>query len=86
MTCWKCQANFCWLCSTRLLNKSPYDHFNDPKSECYQKLYEGLFNIDQDEGDELDDEIEFMIAEIDDFLNSDDEEDLNEDLYQFLNM
>lgn len=58
MTCWKCQENFCCLCSAKLLNKSPYEHFNDPISECYQQLYKGLNNEDGDESDD-----EFIIVQ-----------------------
>lgn len=55
MTCSKCQTYFCWLC-LKVLNKSdPYSHFNKANSECFEKLFEGVYNINNDEDNDEDD-------------------------------
>lgn len=41
MICYKCQPpiHFCYLCGTILDPRNPFGHFNNPNSECNQKLY-----------------------------------------------
>ncbi len=41
VTCFKCHNNFCWLCLAKISNSTPYIHFNNSRSKCYQKLFEG---------------------------------------------
>lgn len=40
MTCMRCSAHFCHLCSTYLDPRYPYGHFGQPGSFCYQRLGE----------------------------------------------
>ncbi|XP_022239186.1 E3 ubiquitin-protein ligase RNF14-like isoform X2 [Limulus polyphemus] len=50
MTCWKCSTYFCWLCMSRLSSTSPYLHFNDLTSPCFDQLFQGIFNpADEDD-------------------------------------
>ena len=44
MTCGKCHAYFCWLCLKVLSKSDPYSHFNKSNSDCFDKLFEGMFN------------------------------------------
>ncbi|VDP04668.1 unnamed protein product [Soboliphyme baturini] len=48
MQCLKCGENFCWLCG-RPLGSSPYAHFIDPLSPCFNLLLEGIEPEDDDE-------------------------------------
>lgn len=42
MTCWRCGTYFCWMCGEALkASGNPYQHFSDPKSSCFNKLFEG---------------------------------------------
>ena len=52
MTCLKCRAYFCWLCMSTLSRSNPYQHFNAPGSECFNKLFEGIDDDDDDDDDE----------------------------------
>ena len=52
MTCLKCRAYFCWLCMATLSRSNPYQHFNAPGSECFNKLFEGIDEDDDDDDDE----------------------------------
>ncbi|XP_040200547.1 E3 ubiquitin-protein ligase RNF14 isoform X1 [Rana temporaria] len=54
MTCTGCKQYFCWLCKNMLSRGSPYDHFNDPSSGCFNLLFRGV-NMDQDFFDEEED-------------------------------
>ncbi|KAL1447610.1 hypothetical protein MTO96_028421 [Rhipicephalus appendiculatus] len=46
MTCWRCGAHFCWICGVALKTSlNPYDHFSDPASACFNKLFEGADEI-----------------------------------------
>ncbi|XP_014218734.1 E3 ubiquitin-protein ligase RNF14-like [Copidosoma floridanum] len=76
MTCWKCNTYFCWICKVRILSKDPYDHYNNPQSECYKKLYAGLY---VDEDDDVNDEEDDSGGE-ELYWPTDDEED---DLHEF---
>ncbi|EEC05346.1 RING finger protein, putative, partial [Ixodes scapularis] len=43
MTCWRCGTYFCWLCAVPLKSATnPYQHFSDPNSPCFNKLFEGI--------------------------------------------
>lgn len=46
MNCFQCGSHFCYLCSAWLCEDNPYQHFNQPGTPCYQKLWE------LEEGDE----------------------------------
>lgn len=37
-----CGQNFCFLCGVDLFKSNPYTHFNDYRSPCYGRLFEGL--------------------------------------------
>lgn len=50
MTCNRCQTFFCYLCSSVLDRGDPYDHFANPASRCYNKL----FPHERTEDDEVD--------------------------------
>lgn len=47
MTCTSCKQYFCWLCLTVVSKVNPYSHFNDPKSPCFNQLFQGV-DIDED--------------------------------------
>ncbi|XP_039284675.1 E3 ubiquitin-protein ligase RNF14 [Nilaparvata lugens] len=49
MLCWRCSTYFCWNCLTRLDVKAPYAHYYDRNSPCYNRLFEGAPNEDDDE-------------------------------------
>lgn len=42
MKCQICQQNFCYLCGLDLYKENPYVHFNDYRSPCYGRLFEGI--------------------------------------------
>lgn len=46
MICFQCNSHFCYLCSSWLIADNPYQHFNKPGTQCYQRLWE------LEEGDE----------------------------------
>ena len=46
MQCFQCRTHFCYLCTSWLDAQNPYQHFNKPGTECYQRLWE------LEEGDE----------------------------------
>lgn len=50
MVCWKCNTFFCWLCEERLNPESPYLHFNNRASKCYNLLFHGV-PLSDDEDD-----------------------------------
>ncbi|KAL2415349.1 hypothetical protein ABEF91_005005 [Exophiala dermatitidis] len=82
MICFKCKTHFCYLCSSYLMPDNPYSHFNDPKGQCYMRLWvleagDGE-NIDFDRPREIeippdsdDDDGHLLDADLD----SDDDED-----------
>jgi E3 ubiquitin-protein ligase RNF14 len=37
--CSRCDTHFCYLCSLPLNPKNPYQHFNNPATTCYQRLW-----------------------------------------------
>ena len=40
MICPTCKSHFCYLCSSWLDEENPYQHFNDSKKPCFQRLWE----------------------------------------------
>lgn len=54
MTCSKCQCYFCWLCMNMLSKADPYSHFNDSKSKCFDKLFEGIVQNQENDNDDGD--------------------------------
>ena len=40
MRCFQCNTHFCYLCTSWLDGLNPYQHFNKPGTECYQRLWE----------------------------------------------
>lgn len=40
MKCFTCATHFCYLCTAWLEPGNPYQHFNKPGTECYQRLWE----------------------------------------------
>ncbi|ODQ83003.1 hypothetical protein BABINDRAFT_159481 [Babjeviella inositovora NRRL Y-12698] len=48
MTCHLCKTPFCYLCGEFLDRARPYDHFNDPVSECYRRLFEGMLGTEEE--------------------------------------
>ncbi|RAL08335.1 RBR-type E3 ubiquitin transferase [Aspergillus homomorphus CBS 101889] len=73
MICFKCDTHFCYLCSCWLFEENPYRHFNDPESQCYQRLWdlEGGDGIDPDGAEALH-QVPAQLLEIDDASDDDD--------------
>ncbi|KAK6351243.1 translation termination inhibitor protein itt1 [Orbilia javanica] len=42
MYCSRCWTHFCLLCGAFLFPDNPYQHYNQPKSSCYNRLWEGV--------------------------------------------
>ncbi|KAK6503161.1 translation termination inhibitor protein itt1 [Arthrobotrys musiformis] len=42
MFCSRCWTHFCLLCGAFLFPDNPYQHYNQPKSSCYNRLWEGV--------------------------------------------
>lgn len=42
MTCTGCMQYFCWICMSSLSRANPYQHFTDPDSPCFQRLFQAL--------------------------------------------
>ncbi|KAF2183929.1 RING finger protein-like protein [Zopfia rhizophila CBS 207.26] len=53
MSCFQCKTHFCYLCSSWLDPGNPYQHFNDPKKSCFERLWE------LEEGDEGSGQVQF---------------------------
>ncbi|KAL8767703.1 MAG: hypothetical protein Q9209_005883 [Squamulea sp. 1 TL-2023] len=49
MICIKCNTHFCYLCSSWLAPNNPYEHFNNPKKACFQRLWE----LEAGDGDDV---------------------------------
>lgn len=73
MACWRCNTYFCWLCSTILDHSSPYEHFRNVDSKCYNLLYQGIID-DEDEDEE----------NLDEFLRFHHDIDIDEDEYEII--
>uniref|UniRef100_A0A6M2DGF5 RBR-type E3 ubiquitin transferase n=1 Tax=Xenopsylla cheopis TaxID=163159 RepID=A0A6M2DGF5_XENCH len=59
MTCNRCQTFFCYLCSSVLDKGDPYDHFANPASRCYNKLFPHERTEDDDLEDMFNDDLLF---------------------------
>lgn len=46
MCCTSCKTFFCNLCGCYLDYSRPYFHYQDPESECYGRLFEGMPGVD----------------------------------------
>lgn len=53
MYCAKCGNYFCWICMKIINKHNPYSHFNDPESPCFNKLFQGNREDDQDQQDDI---------------------------------
>ena len=51
MVCWRCNIAFCWLCSTILNRNTPYEHFQNTSSKCYNMLYSDIPDDDEENDD-----------------------------------
>ena len=49
MICGQCKTHFCYLCSSWLDSNNPYEHFNNKKKSCYQRLWE----LEAGDGDDV---------------------------------
>ncbi|KZC14008.1 PREDICTED: E3 ubiquitin-protein ligase RNF14-like [Dufourea novaeangliae] len=52
MVCWRCDTFFCWLCGAILNRGAPYEHYQNSDSKCFNLLYHGL--IEEEEEDDND--------------------------------
>ncbi|XP_053989728.1 E3 ubiquitin-protein ligase RNF14-like [Hylaeus volcanicus] len=68
MICSHCKTFFCWLCNKILNPHSPYDHFRDISSKCYNMLNQGMLEDDE----EPDDFFEFRFDNMNYELENDD--------------
>lgn len=57
MICQRCSIYFCWLCMCILCKARPYDHYNDRRSQCFNRLFAGVAEDDDFWGDDSDDEM-----------------------------
>ncbi|XP_019361896.1 PREDICTED: E3 ubiquitin-protein ligase RNF14 [Gavialis gangeticus] len=48
MTCNGCRQYFCWICLGSLSRVNPYQHFHDPSSPCFNRLFQGMHVDDSD--------------------------------------
>ncbi|GAV52619.1 hypothetical protein ZYGR_0AG06100 [Zygosaccharomyces rouxii] len=46
MKCTVCSTPFCYICGEMLYIDDPYEHFRNPLSECYARLFEGMPGTD----------------------------------------
>uniref|UniRef100_A0A060TCM5 RBR-type E3 ubiquitin transferase n=1 Tax=Blastobotrys adeninivorans TaxID=409370 RepID=A0A060TCM5_BLAAD len=53
MTCAICHTFFCFICLDILSQDNPYRHYGDPRSGCYQRLFEGMESNELDVMDAL---------------------------------
>ncbi|KAM3664443.1 E3 ubiquitin-protein ligase RNF14 isoform 2-T7 [Ammospiza maritima maritima] len=42
MTCTACMQYFCWVCMRSLSRTNPYQHFDDPSSPCFNRLFQDV--------------------------------------------
>ncbi|XP_050712312.1 E3 ubiquitin-protein ligase RNF14-like [Eriocheir sinensis] len=57
MTCQHCSINFCWLCMMILNLRDPYSHFSDRNFPCYNQLFHGAYQDNEDYMSEEEDEV-----------------------------
>ncbi|XP_045622435.2 E3 ubiquitin-protein ligase RNF14 isoform X1 [Procambarus clarkii] len=62
MTCQRCSIYFCWLCMCLLNRARPYEHYNDEKSPCFNRLFAGMAE-DDDIWDDSDDEMGYLLGD-----------------------
>ncbi|XP_011257747.1 E3 ubiquitin-protein ligase RNF14 [Camponotus floridanus] len=74
MTCSNCGTYFCWLCGTRLNPETPYIHFRNPDSKCFNMLYRGVIPDEPDDDDDFDFHAEYL-----DYYSEDEEYIYDED-------
>lgn len=43
-----CGGHFCFLCAQKLQALNPYKHYNTPGTPCYQKLFHGQAQNEDD--------------------------------------
>lgn len=51
MKCTECKKYFCWLCLTILSTESPYTHYQDETSQCFNLLIDGIFDPEEEDVD-----------------------------------
>ncbi|KAI7821806.1 RWD domain-containing protein [Kickxella alabastrina] len=61
MQCTRCAAHFCYLCGVLLHHDNPMKHFNNTRSACNRRLFEGLETGDQDQEGGDDEEANLLI-------------------------
>jgi len=44
----RCNTYFCYLCGAKLPAQNPYGHFSIIGNECYQQLFEGVDDLDEE--------------------------------------
>lgn len=44
----RCGTYFCYICGAKLPSENPYSHFSSPVGDCYQLLFEGVDNAEDD--------------------------------------
>jgi len=74
MTCNKCGTHFCYLCGNKLPNINPYSHFSLTGGECFNQLFEGV--------EDLDEEFDFVFDDED----SEEEENIEEIMMRIANV
>lgn len=52
MTCTSCRQYFCWLCMGCLSKVNPYQHFSNPSSKCFNRLFPTLDDDDEDDDED----------------------------------
>uniref|UniRef100_A0A2P2I4I4 RBR-type E3 ubiquitin transferase n=1 Tax=Hirondellea gigas TaxID=1518452 RepID=A0A2P2I4I4_9CRUS len=60
MLCQGCGVSFCWLCVARLDPSHPYSHFNSPTSRCFNKLFEGVDSVEEEDEFFIDEMLPFL--------------------------
>jgi E3 ubiquitin-protein ligase RNF14 len=68
MTCWKCNTHFCWICNAQLNCASPYLHYQDPSSKCFQMLNHGILPNNADNDNEELENIQYLFEEEEDMI------------------
>lgn len=66
MTCGRCNTFFCWTCGVRLDHNNPYVHYRSPDSKCFNKLYLGLIDEEDDDYEDEDEAFDYVYYDEDD--------------------